>query len=245
MRRPSRRSKRSAELMRVAALDTDSSFCAGRRQRGAERTLEALCGARHRDLRCRPGGSPSPTGSRACAASPPRPARRPARGRRARAGRGRGRGRVIGSAKTRGATFDAVARTEPARPLSSPRMGTASRTTAAPATMPHSRVLPAVATVVGVAVLLRLVYEPWFLNYDARYALVWARDIATRADAGLQRPLRAHAAPARDAGLARRGAVRRGRRLDHGVGRPALLRRARLARLPARRGAVLAGGRAS
>ena len=31
----------------------------------------------------------------------------------------------------------------------------------------------------GVAVLLRLVYEPWFLNYDARYALVWARDIAT------------------------------------------------------------------
>jgi hypothetical protein len=58
-------------------------------------------------------------------------------------------------------------------------MGTASRTPAAPATMPHSRVLPAVATVVGVAVLLRLVYEPWFLNYDARYALVWARDIAT------------------------------------------------------------------
>jgi hypothetical protein len=39
--------------------------------------------------------------------------------------------------------------------------------------------LPAVATVVGVAVLLRLVYEPWFLNYDARYALVWARDLAT------------------------------------------------------------------
>ena len=58
-------------------------------------------------------------------------------------------------------------------------MGTASRSTAAPATMPQSRVLPAVATVVGVAALLRLVYEPWFLNYDARYALVWARDIAT------------------------------------------------------------------
>ena len=57
-------------------------------------------------------------------------------------------------------------------------MGTASRSTAAPATMPQSRVLPAVATVVGVAALLRLVYEPWFLNYDARYALVWARDIA-------------------------------------------------------------------
>ena len=63
-------------------------------------------------------------------------------------------------------------------------MGTASRSTAAPATMsqrlraaPH--LLPAAATIVGVAVLLRLVYEPWFINYDARYALVWARDIAT------------------------------------------------------------------
>jgi hypothetical protein len=63
-------------------------------------------------------------------------------------------------------------------------MGTASRSTAAPATMPQSlraarQMLPAAATVVGVAVLLRLVYQPWFLNYDARYALVWARDIAT------------------------------------------------------------------
>jgi hypothetical protein len=62
-------------------------------------------------------------------------------------------------------------------------MGTASRSTAAPATMPQSvrdaqRFVPAAATVVGVAVLLRLLYQPWFLNYDARYALVWARDIA-------------------------------------------------------------------
>jgi hypothetical protein len=40
------------------------------------------------------------------------------------------------------------------------------------------RFLPAVGTVVGVAVLLRIVYAPWFLNYDARYALLWARDIA-------------------------------------------------------------------
>jgi hypothetical protein len=39
------------------------------------------------------------------------------------------------------------------------------------------RLLPAVATVVGVAVLLRLVYHPWYLNYDARYALLWARDL--------------------------------------------------------------------
>jgi hypothetical protein len=63
-------------------------------------------------------------------------------------------------------------------------MGTAPRSTAAPSTMPQSlraalRWLPAAATVVGVAVLLRLVYQPWFLNYDARYALVWARDIAS------------------------------------------------------------------
>src|SRR5829696_5351736 len=63
-------------------------------------------------------------------------------------------------------------------------MGTASRSTAAPATMPQSlgaalRWGPAAATVAGVALLLRLVYEPWFLNYDARYALVWARDLAT------------------------------------------------------------------
>ena len=40
------------------------------------------------------------------------------------------------------------------------------------------RFLPALGTVVGVAVLLRIVYAPWFLNYDARYALVWARDLA-------------------------------------------------------------------
>ncbi len=39
------------------------------------------------------------------------------------------------------------------------------------------RHLPAVATVVGVAALLDLVYDR-FLNYDARYALVWARDLA-------------------------------------------------------------------
>src|SRR5215212_986469 len=79
--------------------------------------------------------------------------------------------------------FDAVGQTDAARPLSSPRMGTASRSMAAPATMPQSlraarEIAPAGATVAAVAVLLRLVYEPWFLNYDARYALVWARDVA-------------------------------------------------------------------
>src|SRR5436190_2098059 len=34
------------------------------------------------------------------------------------------------------------------------------------------------ATVAAVAVLLRLFYQLWFLNYDARYALAWARDVA-------------------------------------------------------------------
>ena len=36
---------------------------------------------------------------------------------------------------------------------------------------------PGALTVVGVALLMRLVYAPWYLNYDARYALLWARDI--------------------------------------------------------------------
>jgi hypothetical protein len=39
------------------------------------------------------------------------------------------------------------------------------------------RFLPAAVTIVGVAALLELVYDA-FLNYDARYALVWARDLA-------------------------------------------------------------------
>jgi hypothetical protein len=41
-----------------------------------------------------------------------------------------------------------------------------------------ARFAPAVATTVAVAALLALVYRPWFLNYDARYALLWARDLA-------------------------------------------------------------------
>jgi hypothetical protein len=64
-------------------------------------------------------------------------------------------------------------------------MATASSATAAPATgtaglrASLSRLLPAVATVTGVAVVLRVVYDPWFLNYDARYSLLWARDVWT------------------------------------------------------------------
>jgi hypothetical protein len=43
---------------------------------------------------------------------------------------------------------------------------------------PLRRWLPAAATIVGVAVAMRVVYDPWYMNYDARYALLWARDVA-------------------------------------------------------------------
>ncbi|HTE59139.1 MAG TPA: hypothetical protein VK631_02240 [Solirubrobacteraceae bacterium] len=60
-------------------------------------------------------------------------------------------------------------------------MATASVPAAAPSAISRvplaQRLLPAAATVVGVAVLLRLVYDQ-YLNYDARYALLWARDLA-------------------------------------------------------------------
>ncbi len=38
------------------------------------------------------------------------------------------------------------------------------------------RALPAAASIVGVAAVLRAVFGPWYLNYDARYAILWARD---------------------------------------------------------------------
>ncbi|HET8949422.1 MAG TPA: hypothetical protein VFN44_02895 [Solirubrobacteraceae bacterium] len=40
------------------------------------------------------------------------------------------------------------------------------------------RLAPAAATAALVALVLHLVYGPWFLNYDARYALLWAQDLA-------------------------------------------------------------------
>jgi len=52
------------------------------------------------------------------------------------------------------------------------------------------RLLPAVATVVGAAALLELVYDR-YLNYDARFALVWARDLVR----GLQPDYTADFAP--------------------------------------------------
>jgi hypothetical protein len=55
-------------------------------------------------------------------------------------------------------------------------------TVAAPVAIPRAaessalRAVPAAATITGVAVILKLAYGPWYLNYDARYALLWARD---------------------------------------------------------------------
>src|SRR4051795_11376705 len=60
-------------------------------------------------------------------------------------------------------------------------MATASSPSAAPRTPRVTRpalrrMLPGTVTIVGIAALLRVVYDPWYLNYDARYALLWARD---------------------------------------------------------------------
>jgi hypothetical protein len=62
-------------------------------------------------------------------------------------------------------------------------MATVSAPTAAPAKMPRLmrtallRVAPAAVTIAGIAALLRVLYDPWYMNYDARYALLWARDV--------------------------------------------------------------------
>lgn len=40
-----------------------------------------------------------------------------------------------------------------------------------------SVLLPALV-IAGVALLVGLVYSPWYLNYDTRYALLWAQDLA-------------------------------------------------------------------
>jgi hypothetical protein len=39
------------------------------------------------------------------------------------------------------------------------------------------RALPGFGIAVAVAALVRLVYAPWYGNYDVRYALLWARDV--------------------------------------------------------------------
>ena len=89
--------------------------------------------------------------------------------------------------------------------------------------------------------LLRLVYDPWYLNYDARYALLWAGDLwhGFRPDYGT--PFAPTPHPLQTAvGFLRRSVRRVGP--AHDVDRAAVLRRARVARLPAGRGAVLALG---
>lgn len=60
-------------------------------------------------------------------------------------------------------------------------MASATQPEAAPS-RPDRRVgcprwLPAAAVVLAVAVAVKLVYGPWYLNYDARYALLWAGDL--------------------------------------------------------------------
>ena len=62
VRAPRRRSNRSAELTRVAALETDSSFSAAGRERRAERALEALGRPRDRDLGPRGAHGPARRG---------------------------------------------------------------------------------------------------------------------------------------------------------------------------------------
>jgi hypothetical protein len=61
------------------------------------------------------------------------------------------------------------------------RMATASTARPQPATRSGGalhRLAPAALCAVAVAAVMRLVYGPWTLNYDARYALLWARDLA-------------------------------------------------------------------
>jgi hypothetical protein len=63
-------------------------------------------------------------------------------------------------------------------------MATASSARPAPATRrgdrrgAAARLAAAAVTALAVAAALDLVYGPWYLNYDARYALLWADDLA-------------------------------------------------------------------
>jgi hypothetical protein len=62
-------------------------------------------------------------------------------------------------------------------------MATASSTEAAPTTPSRGArpallaALPGLGIVVGVAAAMRLLFSPWYGNYDVRYALLWARDL--------------------------------------------------------------------
>ena len=188
-----RRSNRSAEFdPRGAARDREQLRRAGR-ERGRERALEA--GRAARDAELLAGGRDRPARRR------PRPAL--ARGVRRGGGREQDReregeegertaarhrtGETRAEGDRRGALKGSVgsgtAGERPRRAIVTRPMATASAPAAAPSATSRRprraalRLLPAAATVVGVAALLDLVYDR-FLNYDARYALVWARDLA-------------------------------------------------------------------
>src|SRR3954462_10177258 len=150
-----RRSNRSAELMRVAALETDSSL----RPDGESAEPSGPwkpCVDFATEISAPAGRTAQPAGvTRSLRAAPALAgsAAKPTASRR------RDTARQI-------TTYDAGGGTGQNRPLSSPRMRA------------RLRFLPALGTVVGVALVLEIVYAPWFLNYDARYALLWARDVA-------------------------------------------------------------------
>ena len=63
-----------------------------------------------------------------------------------------------------------------APPTDSTLTATTTQTTPPPAAGRARRLAPALAVVLGVAVLLRVAFDQ-YLNYDARYALLWARDL--------------------------------------------------------------------
>ena len=124
---------------------------------------------------------------------------------------------------------------------STPQTAVPATTAGAPTSGRVRGLLPPLAVILGVATLLRVGFDQ-YLNYDARYALLWARDLCngvtpdyTADFAPTPHPLETWvsvlAAPVR----------RRGRR-DPDLADPAVLRRARLAHVPARRHALPAVG---
>src|SRR3954468_3046319 len=117
-----RRSNRSAELMRVAALETDSSLRPDGESAEPSGPWKPWV-VRATEISAPAGRTAQPAGvTRDLAAEAVAGSAADATSRSVK------RRRFIGRSETLTVTFDAVARTEPARPLSSPRMGTASRT---------------------------------------------------------------------------------------------------------------------
>ena len=191
-----RRSNRSAELIRVAALETDSSFWPDGRERRAERALEALGGARDRDLRPRRAHGPAGRGDAATSSR-----RRPSRGPRAAAAASTRRrrrrsghrkvgnpGRDIRRGRADGTGAAAIVAADGHRLAFDGGAGhDATDPRAARGGDRRRGRRPAPARLRAVVPQLR----------RALRARVGARH-RDGADAGLHRPLRPHAAPARD-----------------------------------------------